>query len=80
MVPNSVKSSFYQDYQLEESIVHRYKDDFVLLYLGDTHLRRGLLTAIESIPLLVDEIPNIKLVIVGKSTTDPVLKALIVHP
>lgn len=74
LVPNSVKSSFYQDYQLEESIEHRYKDDFVLLYLGDTHLRRGLLTAIESIPFLVDQIPNIKLVIVGKSTTDAVLK------
>ncbi|MGV6846679.1 MAG: glycosyltransferase family 4 protein, partial [Lutibacter sp.] len=37
-------------------------------------LRRGLLTAIEAITLLNQKIPNIKLVIVGKSTTDYILK------
>ena len=34
-------------------------------------------TAIKAIPNLIDEIPNIKLVIVGKNTTDYILKDLV---
>jgi glycosyltransferase involved in cell wall biosynthesis len=49
----------------------------VVLYLGDTGLRRGLQTAIRAIFQLKDKIPTIKLVIVGKNTTDNVLKAQI---
>jgi glycosyltransferase involved in cell wall biosynthesis len=45
-----------------------------VLYLGDTALRRGLLTAIDAVDLLRDQIKHLKLVIVGKSTTDDVLK------
>jgi glycosyltransferase involved in cell wall biosynthesis len=44
------------------------------LYLGDTHLRRGLQTAILAVDFLKDKIPNLKLVIVGKNTTDVILK------
>jgi glycosyltransferase involved in cell wall biosynthesis len=75
LVPNTVHQSFYKDATIEESIVKKYKDDFVILYLGDTGLRRGLQTAIESVSVLKNKIPNIKLIIVGKNTTDTVLKA-----
>ena len=74
LVPNTIRESFYKDYKVDETIVNRYKNNFVLLYLGDTHLRRGLQTAIESLTSLKENIPNIKLVIVGKNTTDVVLK------
>ncbi len=74
LVPNAVNSSFYENYSLDKSIKKRYSNNFVLLYLGDTHVRRGLLTVIESIPSLSKIIPNIKLVIVGKSSTDSMLK------
>lgn len=74
LVPNSVSESFYNDHSLEKDIINRYKDNFVLLYVGDTNLRRGLLTAIRSLPFLIHEIPHLKLVIVGKNTTDSILK------
>ena len=74
LVPNTVLSSFYTNANIETSILKRYKEDFVILYLGDTALRRGLQTAIESMVFLKDTIPNLKLVIVGSSTTDYVLK------
>lgn len=74
LVPNSVRKSFYNHHELKEEIVNRYQNNFVLLYVGDTNLRRGLLTAIRAIPELIDKIPNIKLVIVGKNTTDTILK------
>ena len=78
LVPNTIRESFYKDYTIDQSIIRRYKDKFVVLYLGDTHLRRGLQTAIEAISSLKENIPNIKLVIVGKNTTDVVLKQQVV--
>ncbi|WP_298948396.1 glycosyltransferase family 4 protein [uncultured Polaribacter sp.] len=74
LVPNTIRTSFFKDYIIEQSILEKYKNNFVLLYLGDTHLRRGLQTAIAALATLKISIPNIKLVIVGKNTTDTILK------
>ncbi|NIJ46023.1 glycosyltransferase involved in cell wall biosynthesis [Wenyingzhuangia heitensis] len=74
LVPNTIRKSFYQDAIIEVSIIEKYKDSFVILYLGDTHLRRGLQTAISAIKNVSKEIENVKLVIVGSNTTDAVLK------
>lgn len=74
LVPNTIRQSFYKNYKTDDAILEKYKNNFVILYLGDTHLRRGLQTAISATQLLKDDIPNIKLVIVGKNTTDYVLK------
>lgn len=75
LVPNTISRSFYENAIIDNTIMERFKDSFVILYLGDTHLRRGLQTAIEGVKRLRDKIDNIKLVIVGKSTTDPILKS-----
>ncbi|WP_445747789.1 glycosyltransferase family 4 protein [Polaribacter sp.] len=74
LVPNTIRKAFFEEYLVDNSITEKYKNHFVMLYLGDTHIRRGLQTAIASIPKLKDAIPNIKLVIVGKNTTDTILK------
>lgn len=74
LVPNTIRASFFEDYTIDTSITERYKNKFVILYLGDTHIRRGLQTAISSVVKLKDTIPNLKLVIVGKNTTDTILK------
>jgi glycosyltransferase involved in cell wall biosynthesis len=74
LVPNTIRASFFEQYTVDESIIEKYKKNFVILYLGDTHIRRGLQTAILSVEKLKKKIPNIKLVIVGKNTTDVVLK------
>ena len=74
VVPNTVRKSFYKSPFIDETIIERYRANFVLLYLGDTGLRRGLLTAIEALVELKKTIKNIKLVIVGKNATDAILK------
>lgn len=74
LVPNTIRKSFFEDFSINKTIIDSYKNNFVLLYLGDTHLRRGLQTAIFSLVELKKTIENIKLVIVGKNTTDIVLK------
>lgn len=74
LVPNTIRASFFENYTVDNAILEKYKNKFVILYLGDTHIRRGLQTAISAIVKLKDKIPNIKLVIVGKNTTDTILK------
>ena len=74
VVPNSVRTSFYQQTNFDTFILEKYKDHFVVLYVGDTNIRRGLLTAIEASAELSEKIKNFKLVIVGSNTTDTLLK------
>jgi glycosyltransferase involved in cell wall biosynthesis len=74
LVPNTVQQSFYKEAIIDNTIVDKYTKDFVILYLGDTGVRRGLKTSIESLIILKKSLPNVKLVIVGKNTTDFILK------
>ena len=74
LVPNTIRKTFFEDYKVNETIIKKYQSNFVILYLGDTHLRRGIQTAIASLAKLKDTIPEIKLVIVGKNTTDIILR------
>jgi len=76
VVPNTVNLNIFLNYSINSEIIDKYKNDFVILYLGSTGLRRGLDTAIKSVKLLKDKIPNLKLVIVGKSRDDKVLSNL----
>jgi glycosyltransferase involved in cell wall biosynthesis len=75
VVPNTVRKQFYKNFITDKELLKSYKDYFVILYLGDTGIRRGLLTAIEAITIIKKEIPHCKLTIVGSNTTDPVLKS-----
>ncbi len=77
VVPNSVLKSFYTESQIQNTVIQKYQDLFVLLYIGDTGLRRGLLTAIHALPQLVKESTSIRLVVAGKSSEDSVLKAAV---
>ena len=52
----------------------QYSKNFVITYVGNTSERRGLLTVIESLKTLRKTVPNIKLLIIGKSSFDYVLK------
>ncbi len=74
VMPNTVRSNFFEEVVLEDSISGRFENRFSVLYLGDTGIRRGLLTAIEGIHLIRDRIPEVLLVIVGANSTDSVLK------
>ena len=74
LVPNTIRKSFFEDYKVDVNITERYKNKFVILYLGDTNIRRGLQTVISSVATLQQKISNLKLVIVGKNTTDTILK------
>ena len=77
VVTNTVKRSFYEDYSTDISILEKYKDKFVLLYLGDTGLRRGLMSVIEALGIICEDKEMkalLKLIIVGENSSDEFLK------
>ena len=74
VVPNTVHKVYFTEAKFKENILQKYANNFVLLYVGDTGLRRGLQTAIESVAVLKNKIPTIKLVIVGSNSSDVFLK------
>lgn len=76
-LPNTVRKEFFKDKLVFPEIEKKYANRFVLLYIGDTGLRRGLKTAIKSVKKLSKTITNLKLVIVGKNSTDFILKKLV---
>lgn len=76
VVPNTILPEVYLNYTIDEEIVDRLKGSFNIVYLGDTSFRRGTDTAIKSIKILKDRIPNINLVLVGDSSVDNELKEL----
>lgn len=74
--PNTVNKDFYTEYCIDKSILNKFLDNFVLLYLGNTSERRGLDLVMKSLPIIKDYIPNIKLVVVGSSSFDKSLLEL----
>ncbi len=77
VVPNTVSASFYTKFTTYTSVIERYKDKFVILYLGDTGLRRGLMSVIEAFSIIGDDRSlrkKFKLLIVGQNSSDTVLK------
>ena len=74
LIPNTVRKSFFKEAIYSDVIKEKYSNKYVVLYLGDTNIRRGLLTAIRATEFLSKQIANFKLVIVGSNTTDSILK------
>lgn len=77
VVPNTVRKAFFENPDLNPMIVREYESNFMLLYLGDTGIRRGTLLMLKAIKKLKESIPNIKLVLVGRSKSDSILRAYI---
>jgi glycosyltransferase involved in cell wall biosynthesis len=76
VVPNTISKGEFMNYPVVQSVEKCMNGFYNLLYIGDTSLRRGTDTAIRSIALLINHIPNIRLWIVGKSSADTELREL----
>ena len=73
--PNTVRKDFYHNKKVDKVLEEQYSKNFVITYVGNTSERRGLLTVIESLKIIRKTIPNIKLLIIGKSSFDDTLKS-----
>ena len=75
--PNTVRKSFYQNKKYDEKLKKKYAKNYVLLYIGNTSKRRGLDTVLDSMIAVAKEVPEIKLLIIGKSSYDHKIKSKI---
>lgn len=73
--PNVASADIYQ-YPIDDTIIERFKDKFVVQYVGAIDLHRGVDMVIKALPEMAKEIANIHFLIIGTGSTVGLLKKL----
>jgi len=73
VLPNFTNPNFLKK-KYDSTISNKYLDKFKVLYIGDTGERRGLISVVKSVKYLIGTIPNLAIIIVGKSKDDTELQ------
>ncbi len=76
IVGNTVDVDAFTEMDIDESIVQKYKNNFLILYIGSFSTERGLETAIRAMTFLKKDIPEARLLLVGDGKNTPDLKNL----
>jgi glycosyltransferase involved in cell wall biosynthesis len=64
-VPNTPTKRIFNKQNINNEIIEKYKDSFILFYAGGIDILRGIETAIVALKELKKEIPNVKLLLCG---------------
>ncbi len=65
VVMNAEDLEDFGNLEIDESLVRKYKTNFVISYIGGFGPHRGMDTAIKAMPDVVEEIPDARLLLVG---------------
>lgn len=68
VVPNYVKIDEFNIDNIDPTIKKKFKGKVNLLYIGKFDIHRGLESVIKSLPVLIHEISNIQLILVGNGS------------
>jgi glycosyltransferase involved in cell wall biosynthesis len=68
VTPNTPSVSVFNRQQIDQDIIEKYRENFMIFYAGHLDILRGIDTVIESLPLLRDSIPGLKFVFAGQFT------------
>jgi len=68
LVGNTPDLRVFAGAEVPAELQSRYRDHFVLLYVGEVAIYRGLDTVVDALPMIRREIPEVKLVVVGRGT------------
>lgn len=78
VIENTVDTERFLGLPVDEEIISTYAADFVISYIGGFGgAHRGLDTAVEAIPAILREIPNARLLLVGKGAIRRKLEEMI---
>jgi len=77
VVTNTEDIDYFRAFAIDESLVQKWRDDFVILYVGGFSPHRGIETAIEAMPTVLEQIPNARLLLVGEGATRLELEQLV---
>jgi glycosyltransferase involved in cell wall biosynthesis len=76
VVTNTDDIDQFEGLPLDEHWAGRFRDEFVILYVGNLNPHRGLDTAIRAMPRILQELPNARLLIVGDGPSRRTLEDL----
>ncbi len=65
-VPNTPSEEIYNIDNINQEIIDTFKNNYVVFYAGGIDILRGIDTAIRALPIIKQDIPNIKLLLGGK--------------
>ncbi len=65
VVSNYINISEFTKFEVDQKIVDKYEDDFVISYIGGFDIHRGIESVVKSLPTIKGKVDNIKLVLVG---------------
>lgn len=65
-VPNTPSAKLFSPENIDDQIINKFENDFVIFYAGGIDILRGIDVAIRALPLIMAEIPNVKIVLCGK--------------
>lgn len=65
VVTNTEDVDYFMGLPIDKSLMEDHRDDFVILYVGGFAGHRGLETAIQAMPSVLEKIPNARLLLVG---------------
>lgn len=68
LVPNTPSIEVFNSANLNQNIIEKYKDDFMLFYAGGIDRLRGLELVLEAAAILKGKIKNLKIVIAGRES------------
>jgi len=77
VVTNTEDIDYFRAFAIDESLVHKWDEDFVVLYVGGFSPHRGLETAIDAMPLVLETITNARLILVGDGVIRRELEQLV---
>lgn len=76
VVSNTESESGFGQMKVDLSVVDRYKDDFLISYIGGVDYHRGLDTVIKALPAIIKCNSSVKFLIVGGGSDDACKKYL----
>ncbi len=79
VVANYVNRVEFSNDVIDKEIEKKYNGNFTMLYVGGFDTHRGLESVLKSLPLLKYEIPNVKLILVGKGRNEDDLRQLAIE-
>jgi glycosyltransferase involved in cell wall biosynthesis len=77
VVTNTEDIDFFSDLPIDKHLSQQYQNDFIVLFFGKFSSHRGLETAIEAMPRILEEISNAKLLLVGEGNNQRELEELV---
>lgn len=76
VVMNTEDLDMFDNTIIDDDIIVKYKDNFIILYIGGFGPHRGLDTPIKAMPKISQKIPDARLLLVGKGDNEADLKRL----